>query len=183
MAKRKRPENWERYLTIRSEADVDRYSERLKAAAARAIGWLCGQQGDPLDLLRRMKFAEIAFHPIEDRPLNLIEQVNQTWTYAAALAAARELLRLHPRAGGFKVAPGAHMAIPLDIMSFDGMVGAETFAAVNPRNNGKLTKDVAKMAQRHERHRYVFFSSPQFPALQRLPDFEKGGVQVWSVEA
>ena len=183
MTKRKRPEDCEPYLTIRSEADVDRYLERLKTAAARAVGWLCGQQGDPLDLLRRMKFAEIAFHPIEDRPLNLIEQVNQTWTYAAALAAARQLLRLHPKVGGFKVAPGAHMAIPLDVMSFDGMVGAETFAAVNPRNNGKLAKDVGEMAQRTELHHYVFFNSPLFPALQRLPDFEKGGVQVWSVEA
>jgi len=181
MTKRQRPENWEPYLTIKSEADVDRYLERLKAAAARAVAWLCEQQGDPLDLLRRMKFAEIAFHPIEDRPLNLIEQLNQTWAYATALAAARQLLKLHPDASGFKVAPGAHMAIPLDIMSFDGTVGAETFAAVHPRNNGKLARDVEKMARRSEQHRYVFFSSPQFPAPQQLPDFERDGVKVWSV--
>jgi hypothetical protein len=42
-----------------SETDVERYLERLKAAAARATGWLCAQEGDPIDLLRRMKFAEI----------------------------------------------------------------------------------------------------------------------------
>jgi hypothetical protein len=55
-----------------------------------------------------MKFDQIGFHPIDDRPLNIIEQINQTWTYAVALPAARVLLDLHPEAEGFKVAPGAH---------------------------------------------------------------------------
>lgn len=70
--------------------------------------------------------------------MNFIEQINQTWTYLAALAAARQLLILHPEAGGFRLAPGAHAAQPLDVMSLaDGLVGAETFAAVHPDNNQK----------------------------------------------
>ncbi|MGZ8396465.1 MAG: hypothetical protein ACXW3X_07965, partial [Rhodoplanes sp.] len=114
---------------------------------------------------------------------NLIEQVNQTWTYAVALVAVAKLLELHPDADGFFVAPGAHMAIPLDIMSRQqGFVGAETFAAVDPRNNGKLARDRARMAQRPELYRYVFFCSPKFPGLQRIPKLETSSVQVWSVE-
>jgi hypothetical protein len=121
-------------------------------------------------------------HPIEDRPLNIVEQVNRTWTYAVALLAARKLLDLHPEAGGFRLALGAHTAIALDIMSeAEGLVGAETFAAVLPGNNDKLEKDLAKMAGRPERHRYVFFMSPQFPHTARLPQFERNGVPVWSV--
>jgi hypothetical protein len=38
--------------------------------------------------------------------LNLVEQINQTWTYLVALAAAKQLLTLHPEAGGYRLAPG-----------------------------------------------------------------------------
>lgn len=171
------------FLVIHADEDIDRCMDLLRASAAHVKEWMAGHRGDPLDLLRRMKFDQVGVHPIEGRPLNLVEQLNQTWTYAVALAATRELLRLHPHAGGFKVAPGAHMAIPLDIMSLeDDLVGAETFAAVDPRNNRKLANDLAKMNTRPERHRYVFFSSPRFPELRQLPELEDGGgVQIWSV--
>jgi hypothetical protein len=144
---------------------------------------MAAHHGDPLDLLRKMKFEEIGYHPVEDRRLNLIEQVNQTWTYAVALAATLKLLELHPDANGFYVAPGAYMARPLDIMSRrERFVGAETFAAVDPRNNRKLARDLAKMVLRGEQHRYVFFCSPKFPGCQRHPKLEVNSVQVWSID-
>ena len=61
-------------------------------------------------------------------------------------------------------------------------VGAETFAAVDPRNNRKLAKDLVKLAQRPELNRYVFFASPMFPGTTRRPQLERGGVQGWSVD-
>jgi hypothetical protein len=170
-------------LIVATPADVDRYLELVHVAARRAQEWLLSHEGEPLESLRQMKFSPVGFHPIEGHGLNLIEQLNQTWTYAVALAAARQLLGLHPDARGFKVAPGAHMSLPLDIMSIEeGLVGAETFAAVHPRNNGKLSADLAKLMGRHERHRYVLFSSPAFPGSKRLPQFERGDVQVWSLD-
>jgi len=45
-----------------------------------------------------MKFAEMAWHPIDDRPLNLIEQLNQTWTYLVTLKALPFLFERHPAA-------------------------------------------------------------------------------------
>lgn len=175
-----------RFLTVHTLADVDRHLDQVRDAARRVENrlreQLASEPADPLELLRRLKFEPMGFHPIEDRPLNVIEQINQTWTYAVALAAARELLELHPDAGGFRLAPGAHASIDLDIMSeAEGLVGAETFAAVKPQNNGKLKNDLAKMAQRYEAHRYIFFSCPLFPETQRLSQFERDGVQVWSV--
>ena len=155
----------------------------MREWAAAARSWIVAHLDDPLDLLRKMKFEEIGFDPIDGHKLNLIEQVNQTWTYAVALAAAAKLLELHPDADGFKIAPGARMPIPLDIMSRrEGFVGAETFAAVDPHNNHKLERDLLKMAQRTEQYRYVFFCSPKFPGLQRIPKLETSSVQVWSVE-
>lgn len=65
-----------------------------------------------------------------------------------------------------------------------GVVGAEVFAAVTPRNNGKLNKDLAKLEARAElfRFRYVFFLSPRFPGNTRHERLEKNGVEVWSVD-
>jgi hypothetical protein len=170
------------YLKVQTVADVDRYMDQVRASARRAQTWVASQSGDPLDLLRRMKFEPVGCHPIEDRVLNIVEQINQTWTFAVALAAVRQLLTLHPDVGGFRLAPGAHASIPLDIMSeAEGLVGAETFATVSPRNNGKLAVDLAKLAQRPELHRYVFFMSPRYPKAQRLRQFERDSIQVWSV--
>jgi hypothetical protein len=47
-------------------------------------------------------------------------------------------------------------------------------------NNKKLRTDLAKLADRPEPHRYVFFMSPVFPDAERRPELETGGVQVWS---
>lgn len=151
------------WTTIRCIDDADRLMALIRGSAARVHDWVAAQTGDPLEMLRRMKFNPVGFHPVEDRPLNLVEQINQTWTYAVAVAAARQLLLLHPEAGGFHLAPGAHMARELDIMSeAPGLVGAETFAAVHPQNNNKLAADLTKLAGRLETHRYVFFSRQVF---------------------
>jgi hypothetical protein len=170
-------------LTIRTPADLDGYMDKVREAARRAQERIASEIGDPLAALRRMKFEPIGCHPVEHRALNLIEQINQTWTYVAALAATRQLLASHPDAGGFRLAPGAHAPFgSLDIMSeAEGLVGAETFAAVKPTNNGKLKEDLDKMAKRPELHRYVFFYCPNFPVAQRLSQLERGGVQVWNV--
>lgn len=171
------------YLTIRSQDDAAQLMEAVRASALRVRDWMASQTGDPLETLRKMKFEPVGFHPVEDRALNFVEQVNQTWTFAVAIAATRQLLNLHPDVGGFRLAPGAHAALDLDIMSVDpGQVGAETFAAVTPRNNGKLAADLAKLAGRSETHKYVFFMSPLFPATVRQPALEKHGIEVWSVD-
>ena len=171
------------YHTIHTVADADRLMGKVWEAADCAQEWLVAQTGDPLGILRQIKFESVGYHPIKHGPLNLVEQINQTWTFAAAIAAARQLLALHPEAGGFRLAPGADACLPLDIMSErEGLVGAVTFAAVSPRNNGKLEKDLDKLQGRSEKHRYVFFMSPQFPGNERRPQFERNGIQVWSVD-
>ncbi|MGC2208479.1 MAG: hypothetical protein WA532_00080 [Candidatus Korobacteraceae bacterium] len=171
------------HLTVQTVGDADRLMEQIRTAAVKVQNWIATQSGDPLDMLRRMKFNAVGFHPIKGHALNVVEQINQTWTFAVAIAAARQLLLLHPNAGGFRLAPGAHACLALDIMSeVDGMVGAETFAAVAPGNNGKLEADLCKLAARSEKHRYVFFMSPGYPGNKRQPQFERDGIQVWSVD-
>ncbi|WIY70627.1 hypothetical protein KB221_06285 [Aquidulcibacter paucihalophilus] len=169
-------------IEIRSTADVDHHLDLLAASAARTRSWLLEHSGTPLDMMRALKFEPVGCHPVEDRPLNAIEQINQTWTYMVAMLATRQLLGLHPEAGGYRVAPGAHMSLPLDIMSITpGLVGAETFAATHPASNNKLNKDMLKLAGATESHRYVFMMCPGFSAGRHIK-FEKAGIQVWAVE-
>lgn len=170
-------------IRVATPADVELHLDRIRTAAERIREWIAGQSGDGLALLRHMKFDPVGFHPIDHRPLNLLEQINQTWTFVVALRAAQVLLELHPEADGFTLAPGAHAAQPLDVMSrVPGLVGAETFAAVVPTNNRKLDLDLIKLSARAELHRYVFFMSPKYPATRRVERLERDGVQVWSVD-
>lgn len=171
-------------ILINTIAEADVLLDSLNRSAEQVAAWVRGFNGAPLQLIKHMKFDTVGFHPISGDALNVIEQVNQTWTYAAALLATRQLLKLHPEAAPYHLAPGAHASQDLDIMSSTpGLVGAETFAAVRPTNNGKLTQDRAKLLGRHELHRYVFFMSPAYPGTQRHVALEKGGpVQVWSVD-
>lgn len=171
---------------IRSVAEADALFAQVHASATQLRKWISAFPGDDLELLRALKFDQVGRHPVDGHALNAIEQVNQVWTYLVALAAARQLLLMHADAGGMLIAPGAHAAQPLDVMSeATGLVGAETFASVDPANNRKLANDLAKLADRPEQHRYVFFASPKFPGFQRLPQLERAsaaGVQVWSVD-
>ena len=170
-------------ILIQSLAEVERHIAEVRGAAKTTVEWLIKQQMEPLALLRRIKFEAVGQHPIGGHRLNFTEQINQTWTYLAALAAARQLLIQHPDAGGFRLAPGAHAAQPLDVMSLaDGLVGAESFAAVDPGNNQKLARDLNKMGGRGETYRYVCFISPCFPGTKRQQNLERDGVQVWSVD-
>jgi hypothetical protein len=174
----------EDFMLIESEERINDYSGQIREASKKPSEKLAAQSGDPLDLFRQMKFCKIGKHPVDGHDLNLVEQINQTWTYIAALKATRKLLELHLVSGGYKLAPGAQASLPLDILSVNpGLVGAEVFASVDPDNMGKLKKEVAKMAKlrKEYRYRYVFFLSPKFPCFQQHPKHENGGAQIWSL--
>jgi hypothetical protein len=95
------------YLSIATQKDIESYMDQLRTSARRMRDCVAAQSGDPLDFLRHMKFDPIGFHPIEVRSLDLVEQINQTWTFVVALAATQQLLQLHPDVGDFGLTPGA----------------------------------------------------------------------------
>ena len=71
----------------------------------------------------------------------------------------------------------------LDIESLKpNLIGAETFSAAKPDSNKKITKDLDKLSERTEQHRYVFFSSPIYPETDRQKELERDGIHVWSVK-
>lgn len=169
-------------LEVRTTEEIEILEARIRDAAERAAAVLRELPGDGIALLRRLKFEPIGLHPLEPRALNIVEQINQTWTCMVGLAAACLLLKRHPEAEGFRLNLGTMPGFDLDSLAADE-VQAETFAAVHPRNNRKLDKDLQRL-QRHgtARHRYVVFAAPGFTA-GRHARLEAGlGVEVWAVE-
>jgi hypothetical protein len=168
-------------LTIHTHGQIDQHLQIIwKSAEASSLA-LSELLVRPTNLFRCMKFETLGRHPIEDRPLNLVEQINQTWTFVAALEAVRILLKINPT-DEFRVAPGAHAATKFDIINRKEDVCAETFAAVSPNNNNKLDRDLEKLEKYPAiANRYVFFISPRFSVTQRQEQLERSGIQVWSI--
>jgi hypothetical protein len=172
--------------TILALEEIDSLLERVRAAAKRtteAIARLTAAEPDGLEALRRMKFDEIARHPVEDRSLNLIEQLNQTWTYLVTFKALPFLFERHPAAGGFRLNLGTLGGTDIESV-VPNLVAAETFAAVHPSNNRKLAKDLKKLA--HEcpdaQSRYVFFGAPGFRHERQHKLETVDGIEVWAID-
>lgn len=168
----------------RSIPEIEVHLATIEASTKRAIESLASLTS-PADALRQMKFGKTERHPIEDRALNVVEQINQSFSYLVALNAARWLLEAYPDAGGLSLAPGAHASQRLDIMSVEpDLVGAEAFAATRPQSNRKLDKDLKRLAGDPSRHRCAFFYSPGFapgrhPKLEKVEGVEVRCVDIW----
>ncbi len=134
-----------------------------------------------LKTLWEMKFRPVGCDPLDsDSPLNLIEQLNQSFTYIASARATKILLGLHPEFAPFTLNLGT--AGGSDIESTQsGVLACEVFAAVNTSNNQKLNKDLAKVAATSAEHKYVFFMCPGIETGRQLKLERVPGVKVWSV--
>jgi hypothetical protein len=128
-------------ITNRSEADA--LEESVTASAAKALENLqkAATASDAIGVLWQMKFGKAGYNPLDAaEPLNLIEQLNQTFTYIASARAVKVLLMEHPSDAPFKLHLGTTKGS--DIESQNGRVAAEVFAAVKPQNNNKLADDI-----------------------------------------
>ena len=146
--------------TVGSEDDLLSLRMRIGTAASRAAENLRGlvETRDPLDVLRKLKFEKCGAHPLEMYPMNIMEQLNQTFTYLVSLDGVAHLLKRHADHAPFVLNLGTRCGY--DIESEDGEVVAEVFAAVRPSNNDKLAEDSQRVHNADARHKYVFFMSP-----------------------
>jgi hypothetical protein len=146
---------------ISSEADILELEHAINSSAERAVRALRTllASAPAVVALAAVKFENIGCDPLSDRPLNLIEQVNQTFTYLATCEALRELFHRHPEATPFVINLGT--AAGPDIIAKDQSIVAEVFATTHPRSNDKLRKDVMKVSNwSAAAHKYVFYSCP-----------------------
>jgi hypothetical protein len=146
---------------ISTTVEIDDLEDAIVSSAdttANAVrSMLAGARG--IQVLAQLKFQQAVANPLSERSLNVIEQINQTFTYLASCDALRYLFSHHPDRAPFIVhlgtAPGP------DIASRDGTLIAEVFAATYPGSNGKLRKGLGKLrACRTAAVRYLFYSCP-----------------------
>jgi hypothetical protein len=165
---------------IRHEDELEKLESIVRQASEKSKRVLLEKAGESIDLLWSMKFEEVGHHPLENRRLNLIEQVNQTFTYLATFKALRILLKKHTDAQGFCLNLGTTSGFDIESLT-PGLVAAEVFAAVDPKNNKKLDKDMIKVSQSGAKYKYVFFHAPKVNE-GRQPHLEKiNGVEIWAL--
>jgi hypothetical protein len=63
-------------ITLHSPSDIHDALQRIEQSAMRAQKALAALPRTPLEAMEFLKFEPIGSHPLEDRPLNIIEQVN-----------------------------------------------------------------------------------------------------------
>jgi predicted RNA-binding Zn-ribbon protein involved in translation (DUF1610 family) len=170
-------------ITLRKSTDIDAYLEDLRDSAEEAQMKLAeiSDYAAPLEFLYRIKFETIGCDPFSSqRPLNLIEQVNQTFTYLASFKAAKLLFTWHPGLIDLKLNLGTSSGTDIE-SDYDGGISAEVFAATSPASNDKLKKDIEKVSKSHARHKYVFFMCPNCDEGQYLKCKAPTGIRVWSL--
>lgn len=167
---------------VNSEIEVESLLTNIRAAAEGALAHINqAASAGAMSALWKMKFEPLGCDPIDGSSrLNLIEQLNQSFTYAATVLAIRRLFELHPEHGPYRLNLGTAAGFDIESANTES-VAAEVFAAVTPSNNQKLKKDLQKVSGAVAPHKYVFFMSPGFEAgrqekLESLP-----GVQVWTL--
>jgi hypothetical protein len=165
---------------IRTIADAEAMYDQLLASAAGTAEWLRAFTGEPMALLKALRFELVGKDPLTGEDLNVVEQLNQTFTILVTLRAVERLIELHPDAGGFQLALGTSSGRDIESVA-PNLVAAEVFSATRPNSNQKLKKDLERLKIDSAPHRYVFFAAPGYGA-GRHEKLEAHGIQVHAVD-
>ncbi len=168
-------------IILERHSEIEDYRDTIRGSAEKTQMRLAELACDaaPLEFLYRLKFDAVGCDPLDSsRELNFVEQLNQCFTYLATFNAAELLFSNHSRIRTLTLNLGTKSGWDIESED-DGSLVAEVFAAVTPRNNGKLAKGIEKVSGARARHRYVFFMCPGCPPgpFKAAPK----GVCVWSL--
>jgi hypothetical protein len=97
---------------IHAITEAEDMYKQLLVSATNTAAWLRNFDGDPMTLLKSLRFELVGHDPLTGEPLNMVEQLNQTFTILVTLRAVERLIELHPDAGGFRLALGTRRSIP-----------------------------------------------------------------------
>ena len=134
-----------RVRVITSISDAESIHAQILESASKTVEALRSFEGEPLAVLKTLRFELKGFDPLTGKPLNLVEQLNQTFTILVTLRATERLIELHPEAGGFRLALGTSSGRDIESIRAD-LVAAEVFSATRPDSNQKLKSDLARLS-------------------------------------
>ncbi len=175
---------------VHSSQDIERLQKQVRCSARATHEKLTKLSSEPLEALYRFKFNKFGYRPLDKRCLNLIEQLNQTFTILTTLAAVRHLFKDFLLNGGLRLNLGPTRGWDIESIVGDDL-NAEVFAAVKPSNGGKLKKDIDKLYKDSKaKNRYVVFYAHSIQTPGRQCDLEdKYGqrqqgakVQIWALD-
>ena len=170
-------------IKLQKTEDVETYIEDIRSSAEDAQLQLSeiSEYSAPLELFSKIKFEQIGFDPLnQQRSLNLIEQVNQTFTYLASFKAAKMLFSWHSGLNELKLNLGTQSGADIE-SDYDGGICAEVFAAVKPENNNKLKKDIEKVSKSQAAYKYVFVMCPGCDEGPYNKCEAPKGIKIWSL--
>lgn len=145
-------------LRITSEDQLTQHQTEVITAARKTTAQLRRMltEHDGINLIHELRFDLTAFSPFDsDKPYNLVEAINQSFTALVSFAAASWILRDHELALPMQLNLGP--VAGYDIEAAGGSIIAECFAAVTPNNNNKLMADFNRLHEADAEHRYLFF--------------------------
>ena len=169
-------------FTVNNIKELKQFEKKLYESMDKTLFQISSEIGlnSSQTLFSKMKFGGIGFDPLDSkRELNIVEQINQSFTYLASFYALEILFTEYSELAPFRLnlgtAPGS------DIESECGELAAEVFAAVAPTSNQKLKKDINKVIKTDARLKFVFFMCPNFE-LGRQAKLERDSVIVWALK-
>ena len=169
-------------FTVNDVNDLEQLEQKIYESMDKTLSQISSEiyANTSQALFAKMKFGGIGFDPLNsNRELNIIEQINQSFTYLDSFCALEVLFTEYSELAPFRLnlgnAPGS------DIESECVELAAEVFASVTPTNNQKLRKDVDKVLETEARLKFVFFIYPNFE-LGRQPQLERSDVLIWALK-
>jgi len=169
-------------IVITTPSEAIEYEERLRDAAYETQMRVheISEASDPISFFEEIKFNRVGCNPLDTTDnWNVVEQLNQTFTYLASFRAAVLIFDWHPCVRSLTLNLGVKSGSDIE-GACDGGIAAEVFAATHPGSNQKLQKDVKKVQAVEARHKYVFFICPSIgEGKYQSPNSE--GVKVWSL--
>ena len=147
-------------MIVSTHAQVAQLRQKIVENAGKAFSELkeFAQCTDALQFFASIKFVSLGKDPLTGEALNLIEQINQTYSDLVVVAAAHDLIDRYPEKS-FKLQLGSSSGF--DVQSTDGEVAAECFAVTSVSSNDKMNKDCKKLMDSGAEHKYIFFYTYQ----------------------
>ena len=165
---------------VHSLNDIRNLQEKVRKQAQCTREELNKLNPDGMEAFYRIKFENYGYHPLENRRFDFIEQLNQTFTIIASLAAAEKLMKWFPNCGGLRLNLGESPGRDIESICPD-VVEAEIFTVKNLRNNRKLKDEIKSLTESSAAKRYVFFFSPSYKAGPQ-PDLQVDSkVEIWAL--
>jgi len=103
-----------------------------------------------IQLLEAIKYERIGYDPLDtERELNLVEQINQSFTYLASFRAAEILFQRHRGISELSLNLGTMTGSDIG-SSGAGGIAAEVFAATRPKSNNDSPERSRSLTRTHK---------------------------------